>query len=192
MRDSFEKEYFTTGEIAKICHVNTTTIFRAIRDKQLKAATTPGGHFRVAKKDLEDFLRKNKIPYGVAESNEVRVLIVEDNPLEMTFFKRVLETQPGVTVKTTSSGYEAGFLTHSFRPHILLLDIYLPDMDGREVALLIQSDPKLERTRIVAVSGSQNPDDHRDFSSAKFAAVLQKPVSADELIKTVLSLAGAR
>jgi len=62
-----EKIFYTTGEIARMLGVSPTTMFRAIENKQLAAATTPGGHYRVSREDLEAFLKKNNVPVKVLE-----------------------------------------------------------------------------------------------------------------------------
>ena len=175
------KDYFTTGELAEICHVSPTTIFRAISNKNLRAATTPGGHFRISREDAEDFLRKNNIPIPGAEAKVKKILVVEDNPVELRMFQRALESEATFAVKTTESGYEAGFLTQSFRPDVILLDIFLGDIDGRQVARLIRSDASLRRTKIVAITGAKNAKDLKDIKSLDFDAVIQKPIAPNDL-----------
>jgi excisionase family DNA binding protein len=182
------KEYYTTGELAQLCHVDPTTIFRAIVNRSLKAATTPGGHFRIHGKEVESFLRKNNIPIPDLPTATPRILIVEDNPAEQLMFRRALGGKHKFEVKTTGSGYEAGFLTQLFRPDLILMDIFLADMDGREAARLIRSDPKLKHTKILAVTGSKDPNVLREIRSAKFDAVVLKPIEAEALRRQILAL----
>jgi excisionase family DNA binding protein len=179
------KSYYTTGELAEICHVSPTTIFRAILSKHLNAATTPGGHFRVARQEVEEFLKKNNIPFPGNQIQTKKVLIVEDNPAELRLYQRALETDSNLIVKTTDSGYEAGFLTQSFKPDLILLDIFLSDADGRQVAKLIRADRELRHTKIVAITGSKSPQDIKEIKALGFDGFIQKPISGADIRKEV-------
>ena len=176
------KPFYTTTELAAICDVNPVTIFRAITNGLLRAATTPGGHFRIPKDAAEEFLRKNNVPFISSQRDTRRVLIVEDNPTELRMFKRALERPGNFEVTVTSSGYSAGFLTRSFQPDLILLDIYLADIDGREVARLVNAEPELRHTKIVAITGANNPKELQDIEAGGFDAVISKPIKPAELV----------
>lgn len=182
------KDFFKTREVAALCNVSSATIFRAIVKNRLKAATTPGGHFRVARPDLEKFLKRNHIALPVAETSTKRILIVEDNVLERRAFQRILSSDPVLDLKSTGLGYEAGFLTQSFKPHLILLDIFLLDLDGRQILKLVRADKSLSKTKIVVVTGAKDPADLKEIKSLKPDAFLSKPVSAGTLRDVVASL----
>jgi len=182
------KMLFSTGEIARLLGMSPATIFRAIESGRLKASTTPGGHHRVLRKDLEVFLSENSIPLSALESKKKRVLIVEDNPVELRLYQRALRGIEGVEVWGVESGYKAGYITKSFKPDLILLDIFLKDVDGCEVARLIRSDPELRFTKIVAISVAANPADLRRIKRSGVNGFIQKPVSPDELREKVEKL----
>lgn len=184
-----KKRFFTTSELAEICHVNPTTIFRAVSSRHLKAATTPGGHFRIPREEAEDFLKKNNIPLPAEKFGATRILVVEDNPTERRAFARLL-SHHGFDVQCASSGYEAGFLTKNFIPDLILLDIYLGDINGRDVAKLLRKDPDLKHTKILAVTGEKRILQQIDLRSAGFDGVLFKPLSKDKLLRKIEVLAG--
>jgi excisionase family DNA binding protein len=183
-----EKLFFSTGDVAKLMNVSPTTIFRAIDRKVLKASTTPGGHYRISRSDLEQFLRDNNVPVEVLEPRIKRVLIVEDNAAELRAYQRTLESEPRLDVRATASGYEAGFLTKSFKPDLILLDIFLDDADGRQVARLIRMDPELKDTKIVAMTGSTDPAVLREVEALGFDAFISKPVEPEALVERVRRL----
>jgi excisionase family DNA binding protein len=184
------KNFYTTGEVAELCNVSPTTIFRAVVNNHIKAATTPGGHFRIARTDLEIFLKKNNIPLPLTDTATKRILIVEDNPAERRVLQRLLGSNPDYTVKTTGLGYEAGFLTQSFLPHLIVLDIFLNDLDGRQIIKLLRADEKFVNTKIVVVTGAKDPADIKEIKALKPDVFLSKPVAPDALrqhIKDMLS-----
>lgn len=55
-------EYISVGFIARRCGVSNTTVLRWINNRQLPAFKLPGGHFRVGRTDLTEFLDKNNMP----------------------------------------------------------------------------------------------------------------------------------
>ncbi|OVE77930.1 hypothetical protein BVX98_01645 [bacterium F11] len=175
-----EKLFYTTGELARICQLSSTTIFRAVTQNRLHAATTPGGHFRITKEEAEDFLRKNNIPLPILKETK-NILIVEDNPVEARMYSRALKKDSRFRIEVTGSGYKAGFLTRTFQPDLILLDILLPDIDGREVAKLVRSDPTLKHIKIVAITGSREKNLIKDIQSWGFDAYIEKPVSPEKL-----------
>lgn len=175
------KEFYTTAEVAQACNVSRATISRAIQDGLLKTATTPGGHFRIQRRDLEEFFRKNNYQLSLLGSETARVLIVEDNPAELRFFQRALESEARLDILGIGSGYEAGYLTKSFKPDLILLDIYLEDVDGRKVVKIIREDPELKRTKILAISAVKNPKDVLSIKSCGVDEFISKPISAADL-----------
>lgn len=188
MKDRLLKRYYTTTEMAELCQVSPTTIFRAIINKSIKAATTPGGHYRISSDEVENFLKKNNISIDPNLPRFFRILIVEDNPIELRFFKRALEKEKTFEVQATTSGYKAGFLTQSMKPDLILLDIFLKDMDGREVARLIRSDAELKHTKIIAITAAREPNVIKEIVGVGFDSLLFKPIDPDELREKVLRL----
>ena len=185
-----KKTFYTTGQVARLLDMSPATIFRAIEKGQLNSSTTPGGHNRISREELEAFLRSNNISLRVLGSRErrARVLIVEDNPAELRVFKRALQAAANLEIVTTTSGYEAGCLTKSFCPDIILLDIFLADADGREIVKLIRSNPELKATKIAAISGAASPDDLHTIRACGVDEFIQKPVTPDDLRETILNL----
>lgn len=179
------KSIFTASELASLCHVSHATIFRAIIAKRLHASTTPGGHFRIQKEDALSFLKENKIPLPEEGKHAVRILIVEDNPVERRYYSRALESDERFDIRTAGTGYEAGFLTQSFRPDILLLDIHLPDVNGAHVAKLVRSDENLKHTKIVAMTGRQSPNLLNQAKSLRLDGFIQKPIAPGALVDRI-------
>jgi DNA-binding response OmpR family regulator len=82
----------------------------------------------------------------------MRVLIVDDN-IETARLMRALLDQSGLDARTAYDGEEALRVAGDFRPEVVFLDLGLPGMSGREVALELRKDQALSGTMIVVVSG---------------------------------------
>ena len=80
-----------------------------------------------------------------------RVLVVEDNPLNLKLIKDVLEYQ-GFEVLTAASGEEGVVAALSDSPDLVLMDLQLPGIDGHEALLRIRAEPRCGGIPVVAVT----------------------------------------
>ncbi len=80
-----------------------------------------------------------------------RILLVDDEPDILEFVGYNL-TREGFEVKTASNGKEAIEVAQTFLPHLVLLDVMMPEMDGMETCRLMRELPALSRTIIVFLS----------------------------------------
>lgn len=81
------------------------------------------------------------------------VLSVEDHPATLYARDRILR-QKGFTVANATTGKAALDLAERLRPDLILLDIMLPDMDGREVCRQLKENPDLAHIPVVLISAS--------------------------------------
>ena len=115
----------------------------------------------------------------------LRILIVDDNVDGADMLATMLSMW-GYETAMEHSGPAALEQARTFRPHVILLDIALPGMDGYEVARQVRLLPGLEQVAVVALTGyAQDQDRHR---AAGFAAHLVKPIDLDTLRRTLAAL----
>jgi two-component system cell cycle response regulator DivK len=79
------------------------------------------------------------------------ILNVDDRSVNLYVRHRILRAH-GFDVVNVRTGEEAGQLAHRLRPDLILLDIYLPDVDGRELCQRFKADPLLARIPVVFIS----------------------------------------
>jgi signal transduction histidine kinase len=117
-----------------------------------------------------------------------RILVVDDNHDAADSLAEALE-ELGYAVKVAHDGPAALTAAKSFRPHIALVDIGLPVMDGYELARrLKQTSDELKDLRLVAVTGYGLEADRRRSEEAGFARHLVKPVDLNVLHEVVTEL----
>src|SRR5216117_1331040 len=105
------KTVFTTGEAAEICKVSQQTIIRCFDSGRLKGFRVPGSRFRRIPKDaLLAFMNESGIPADAPNSDQRRVLVVDDDPQIVELFVDVLQRDERFEEKTATSGYDAGML----------------------------------------------------------------------------------
>jgi PAS domain S-box-containing protein len=114
----------------------------------------------------------------------LKILLVDDNRDAADTCAMLLEAS-GHHVQTAYTGRQALELARAFRPHAVLLDIGLPDMDGYSVARQIRATPWGRDTVLVAVTGWGQEQARQDAVEAGFDQHLVKPISA-ETVETLL------
>ncbi|TMQ02532.1 MAG: response regulator [Deltaproteobacteria bacterium] len=116
----------------------------------------------------------------VAAAGARRVLIVDDNADAADMLAALLRIA-GHDVALAHDGAAALALAPDFAPHIALLDLGLPVMDGYELARRLRQLEACRGTLLVALSGYDQPDDRERARSAGFAHHLAKPVKLSTL-----------
>ena len=183
------KTVFTTGEAAEICKVSQQTIIRCFDSGRLKGFRVPGSRFRrIPREALIQFMKDNGIPPDALDSGKTKVLVVDDDPEIVELFVDVLERDGRFEVKTAATGYDAGMLTEGFRPHMVLLDYMLPDINGNLVCERIKQNPDLKDTKIIIVSGVVNQEEIDALTKHGCDAFVKKPFNIEKLILRMAEL----
>lgn len=187
-----KKQVFTTGEAAELCKVSQQTIIRCFDAGRLQGFRVPGSRFRrIPRADLIRFMRENDIPTDVLEDPRKRILIVDDDPQIIEVFEEALKDDSRFVVKTAQNGYDAGLLTEQFKPHVILLDYMLPDINGNVVCERIRKNEALEGTKIIIVSGVIDQDEIDAMLKLGADDFVKKPFDVFELIDKVADMVDA-
>ncbi|MGI9365041.1 MAG: response regulator [Rhizobiaceae bacterium] len=118
-----------------------------------------------------------------------RVMIVEDNELNMKLFNDLLEAQSYQTIQT-SNGLEALDLAREHRPDLILMDIQLPEVSGLEVTKWLKEDDELARIPVIAVTAFAMKGDEERIRQGGCEAYISKPISVMRFLETVKSYLG--
>ncbi len=178
------KTVFTTGEAAKICKVSQQTIIRCFDNGQLKGFRVPGSKFRrIPREALYKFMKDNGIPTDALESGKRKVLLVDDEPEIVAVVNDALQADGRFEVRIASNGFDAGMMVKDYHPDLIVLDVMLPDINGREVCHRVRADPAMEDVRIICISGMIEEDKVQELKLAGADDFLPKPFDVDVLIE---------
>ena len=190
-QDLTEKSIFTTGEAATLCKVSQQTIIRCFDSGRLAGFRVPGSRFRrIPREALMSFMRQNGIPTDALEPGAKRVLSVDDDAQILELFEDLFSRDERFALKTAATGYDAGMLTESFRPQLIILDYMLPDVNGNIVCERIRGNNEFKETRILFVSGVVNQGEIDALLSAGGDGFLKKPFDISTLMVEVERLLG--
>jgi excisionase family DNA binding protein len=184
-----EKQVFTTGEAAEICKVSQQTIIRCFDSGRLQGFRVPGSRFRrIPRAELLRFMKNNDIPTNALESATKRILVVDDDERILELFRDTFADDDRFQVRSASTGYDAGLLTEQFRPHLILLDYMLPDINGNLICERIRSNPDLRDTKILIVSGVVSQEEVDRLGDAGADGFVKKPFDVARLLGRIEEL----
>ncbi|MHB8875275.1 MAG: response regulator [Myxococcaceae bacterium] len=175
---------YTTHDISRIIQVDPSTVSKWIDRGILLAFRTPGRHRRVRASDLRTFLVAHEMP--VPEelgSSLVKLLVVDDEKAVVDAVKRSFKSfAQQVEVTTTTSGVEALLMVSEQRPHGLLIDLNMPEIDGLEVVRRVRARKQLEGVRAITMSARHTPDLIAQSLKAGAIACLPKPIDPKQVL----------
>ena len=119
---------------------------------------------------------------------EIIILNVDDNEGAIYAKSRLLR-KAGYQVIESGKGLEAIHIIQTQHPHLALIDVHLPDMDGLEVSRRIKADPATAGTIILQISASSVSSHDRTIGLDGGAdAYITEPIAAEELLANVKAL----
>lgn len=181
------KDVLTTGEVARICKVAPRTVTKWFDSGQLRGYRIPGSKDRrIPITQLIRFMRQNNMPLdGMLHFTKTRILIVDDEAEIVEMLRDLLSQQTTYDVQTARNGFEAGLAAEKIRPHVILLDINLGDIDGKDVCKTVRMNPELQMTKVVAMSGQLTDDEGKALMTQGFEGYLKKPFTIQQVIQSI-------
>jgi two-component system, OmpR family, response regulator RpaA len=159
------KDVLTTGEVAKICNVAPRTVSKWFDSGALHGYRIPGSKDR-------------RIPLN-------QLIRFDDEQDIVEVLEKILEDEAKYEVEVARSGFSAGITAEKFRPHVLLLDMHLRDVDGKEVAKQVKGSPDLQLTKVIAMSGKMSDEELKGLLAGGFDGFLKKPFHVRQVIESI-------
>lgn len=184
------RKKLTTFQIANMLGVSDQSVSNWIDAGQLSAERTPGGHRRVTPDDLIEFLRRQemRIPSEL-DVAPLTILVVDDEADVTEWIGKILrENCPDFRVLTAHDGFDAGKIITAERPDLVILDLYMPGLDGFEVCRRIKSDPQTQSVKIVAITAHPSEQAEQAIRDAGAETYITKPIEGDHLVDLVRDL----
>ena len=180
------KDVLTTGEVAKICNVAPRTVSKWFDSGALHGYRIPGSKDRrIPLNQLIRFMKQHGMPLNGLMTGCTRVLIVDDEQDIVEVLEKILENEAKYEVEVAKSGFSAGVTAEKFRPHVILLDMHLRDVDGREVCKQVKSSADLQLTKVIAISGKMSEEELKGLSGSGFDGFLKKPFHVRQVIEVI-------
>lgn len=105
-----------------------------------------------------------------------RLLYIEDNPVNALVVEELLSRRPDIELRCAEDGQSGLALARDWRPHLVLLDMQLPDLDGFAVRQALSEHPATAPAPCIALSANAMPQDMKAALAAGFADYWTKPI----------------
>ncbi len=178
----------TSYQVGALLQVNPSSINKWVKDGRIPAFRTPGGHRRIRAADLVAVLVHHNmpIPRTLAGASKRRLLIVDDDPRQLEALGRLFKPNADrVEVSLASNGVDALVQIGSLHPHVAVIDVVMPNVDGIEVCRRLKANPETAGIRIVLTTGQLTPDILDRAKAAGADAVTPKPLDVDVVLREV-------
>jgi excisionase family DNA binding protein len=146
------KQNYTPNDVGSLLGVHHNTIKNWIKGKQVVAFQTVGGHYRVPRREVVRLIKNRGLPVPDELQGPMGlVYIVDDDEI----IRRAMEDTltEDYEVYTFSNGFEALMQIGRLKPDLLVLDIFMPGIDGFAMVRKVRQDDKLFNLRIIGMSG---------------------------------------
>ena len=179
------RDVLTTGEVARICNVAPRTVSKWFDTGALAGYKIPGSKDRrIPLNQLIRFMKHHGMPLDGLMTGATRVLIVDDEQDVVEVLEKILEGEAKYEVEVARSGFGAGLTAEKFRPHVILVDMHLKDLDGRELARHVKRNPELQLTKVVALSDELSDEQGKSLGD-DFDGFLRKPFHVRQVVAAI-------
>jgi len=169
---------YSALEVANICGVVNQTAINWIRNNHLKAFVTPGGQYRVYHDDLVLFMKERgmRIPRALFGDDKSLIIVDDDEAFNnslLSFFEKEL---PDFAIYQSFDGFDAGMKMIQHKPYIVLLDVDLPGVSGKDICSKIKGDLSYNNPYVVVITGIEDSEVEEELRGKGADLVLKKPI----------------
>lgn len=178
-----KRKILSTYQVADLLGVSVQSVARWIDAGDLSASRTPGGHRRVEPEALVAFLERQKmpIPQELSPARSTIVVVEDDRDMATWLAEGLREAFPACRIIVASDGFAAGLTIAEEHPDVVVLDLFMPGLDGFEVCRRLKSDPHTAGVRVVAITAHPSPEAEQGIREAGAEEFLAKPFEMGRL-----------
>ena len=173
----------STWQAGRYCRVSPYTIRHWINTNRLPAYTTPGGHRRIRRQDLDAFLLAHDMPLPQDfQSGRRRVLVLAEKKLLKEIGDIELWSED-LQVLHAASAFEGGLLITSFDPHLLLVDLDARTWDGLSICRLLREGPDTSHVKLAGITQNASVEVLEEAESSGLQHCFTAPLDRRELFR---------
>lgn len=127
---------------------------------------------------------------ATARSEDPRILVVDDDKTFLQIIRQALRQENAYHVETVANGVDACTRLGVFKPDVVVLDVFMPEVDGVEVCRTIKNDPLFTDMDVIIVTGLPEHPKITEIRQMGFTTVFTKPLQIAEFLTTIRQKAG--
>ena len=188
-----KRNFFSTGQIGKICGVSIATVQKWIDAGEMESFRIPltDAGRRVPRESLLTFMRKYKVPTDELEPKpSYRVLVAQEDSELRNQVERILGgLNKPIKVVTVGEGVETLVRIGDIKPDLLVFDLRLTGMDGMKMIEFLKTSTEWRGTKIVVLS-ELTAEEKAKLEELKVDGIIAKPATPQQLKKSLSNIAG--
>lgn len=167
-----------TFHAAKLLGMSVGTVQSLVEKGELQAWKTKGGHRRISLDSIRKYQRENGLTAIQTPSGDlIRMLVVDDDPVFLTLIEDVTTSwNLGVKCVAISSAIEALMNINTLRPHVLLTDLRMPEVDGFDFIIKLRSNPQFDLLHVIAVTAMTEDEINKRGGLPRNVILMRKPL----------------
>lgn len=183
------KDLFSVSEVASMLRVSVPTINRWLNNGELKGfRPAKNANWKISAPKLIHYMKEHNIPMEFLNGGKIKILVVDDEKIVTKTIETLLKKSGTFDVDVAHSGFSAGIKLESFEPDIIILDIFLGDMDGRELLEYIHRHEQFSDTKVIGMSGKFSDHELGELKSQGFDEFLIKPFGRATILNVINKL----
>jgi excisionase family DNA binding protein len=168
-----------TSKAAELLQLSVGTVQSLVDKNILHAWVTQGGHRRISLESIENYqLQQQKLP-AVERllNNRMRVMVVDDDALTRHLLQDTcLSVHPQIDCCAMSSAIDALLHLPAFNPHVMLIDLLMPEVDGWELVKRVQQQKDFTQLQILTLSALKQDELDSRGGPPQGSQFMSKPV----------------
>ena len=100
----------------------------------------------------------------------------------------VLERDGRFETRAVNNGFDAGMMVKDYRPDLIVLDVMLPDINGKEVCQRVRNDKTMDEVKIICISGMVEEEKVGELKAAGADDFMHKPFEVERLVERMCEL----
>ncbi len=185
-------KYYTTFQVAKMCHASPASVIRWIHENKIPASITAGGHHRIHSKDIAQLLKKLRMPIPEELMTACnKFLIISENRSLLQSIRKILNSKfSELKIEEAEDYFMAGWKASRLRPDLVILDLRLPDMEIFKIGELMRAFFEYKSTPILALLSSPSAAVQKKIHALGLSDWLTKPFTREAFLKKIQFMLG--
>jgi len=185
--DDQESNYLTPIDVGLLLSMSPIIVRKMVQDGKLKTVNyDPGGPKYFLREEVERFACQYDITLFEPKEDFLKVLIIDDDTSVTSYLMEFLNAQDHkIKAEYANNAEEAHSKIKSFKPHIVLLDIMMPDLDGFDICNLLKLSPLTRSIRVIAITGCNTKVNRKIILDSGAEECLSKPINSQKLLDAI-------
>ena len=184
-----KEQLLTSSEVGALLQVNPSSVNKWVSQGRITAFRTPGGHRRIRAADLVAFLELHDmpIPDSLRSASRRRVLIVDDDRAQLKALERLLKPfEKQLHLMLVDNGIDALVQVGAQKPNLVILDVFMPELDGLEVCRRLKANVETKDIDVVVTSAQLTSAIKETALEAGAIRCMSKPLHLPDLVELLL------